>query len=295
MTTHSRAQLQIHACVLLWGFTPILGKLISLPAWPLVGWRMVIVSAALFATARVRRGVGAMAPRARRAFAGVGCVVAIHWVTFYGAIKLANASVAATCLALTPVFVALVEPALTNKRFDPRELLFAGATVPGVALVVGGTPSGMHVGVAVGVVSSFCAAVFGALNKRLVHGGDALSVTAIEIGTGALLVALLAPLVPHSGPAFPVPSARDALLLSTLALGCTLVPFSLSLVALRELSAFDTSLALTLEPVYAVVAAALLLHEQHELSGGFYGGVAVLLAVVAGHSILARPQPAPSS
>ena len=104
MTDTRRAFLQIHACVLLWGFTAILGKLITLSALPLVWWRMLIVVAALALFPRVWRGLRAMRGRLRLAYAGIGVLVSLHWLTFYGAIKLSNASVGATCMALATVF-----------------------------------------------------------------------------------------------------------------------------------------------------------------------------------------------
>ncbi|RZA22112.1 MAG: EamA family transporter, partial [Lysobacteraceae bacterium] len=100
----TRALWQIHLCVLLWGFTAILGKLITLPALPLVWWRMLIVVAVLALLPKVWRGIRAMPARTRWAYAGIGALVALHWLTFYGAIKLSNASVAATCIAFaTPM------------------------------------------------------------------------------------------------------------------------------------------------------------------------------------------------
>ncbi|MEO5561721.1 MAG: EamA family transporter, partial [Dokdonella sp.] len=90
MASSTKAQLQIHSCVLLWGFTAILGKLISLTALPLVWWRMLIVIAALALLPRTWRGLRAISPRLMLAYAGIGVLVALHWLTFYGAIKLAN-------------------------------------------------------------------------------------------------------------------------------------------------------------------------------------------------------------
>ncbi|HEY2623482.1 MAG TPA: EamA family transporter, partial [Dyella sp.] len=116
----TKARWQIHFCVLLWGFTAILGKLITLPALPLVWWRMLLVVAALFLFPSVWRGLKAMPSRLRWAYAGIGVLVSLHWLTFYAAIKLANASVAATCIALGPVFLSLVEPWIARRKFDPR-------------------------------------------------------------------------------------------------------------------------------------------------------------------------------
>lgn len=285
------AQLQIHACVVLWGFTAILGKLIALPALPLVWWRMVIVTVTLALVPRVWRAVRAMPSRLVLAYAGTGFVVGLHWLTFYGAIKLANASVAATCIALGPVFLALVEPLIARRRFDPSELLIGVVAVPGVALVVGAVPHGMLAGIGVGITSAALVAVFSALNKRLVEKADPLAVTALELGAGALLLTAIAPLAARwtgdgTGAAFVLPTARDAGLLAILAFACTVLPFTLSLVALRHLTAFNAQLAVNLEPVYAIVIAAALLGEHHELSARFYVGVAIILAAVVAYPLL---------
>ncbi|WP_374357187.1 DMT family transporter [Thermomonas sp.] len=288
----TRALWQIHLCVLLWGFTAILGKLITLPALPLVWWRMLIVVAALALLPRVWRGVRAMPLRTRWAYAGIGALVALHWLTFYGAIKLSNASVAATCIAFATPMTALVEPLLTRQRFQPRDLLLGVASLPGIWLVVGGVPAGMHAGIVAGVVSALFVALFGTLNKRMVDGGDALTVTALELGAGTLTLTLLAPVMPllvpaFAGPLLVLPTGMDAFWLVLLALACTLFPFALCLVALRYLSAFTAQLSVNLEPIYAIVLAAILFGEQQELGGKFYAGVAIILGVVFAQGLLA--------
>jgi drug/metabolite transporter (DMT)-like permease len=290
-----RAQLQIHLCVLLWGFTAILGKLITLPALPLVWWRMLLVVVAVALLPRFWRGLRAMPLRIGLAYAGIGMLVALHWLTFYGAIKLANASVAATCMALATVFTALVEPLVVRTRLSWRELALGIGVLPGVALVVGGVPTGMRAGIAVGVMSAALVAIFGSLNKRFVEHADPLTVTGIELGAGTVLLTLLAPamttLFPvFDGPLLEVPGARDMAWLLVLALACTLFPFSLALVALRHMSAFGAQMALNLEPVYAIILAMLLLGEQRDLSPQFYLGVAIILLAVFAQPLLGRPR-----
>lgn len=291
MTPAAKAQWQMHACVLLWGFTAILGKAITMPAMALVVWRMGLVTAALLLVPRVWRGMAALPPRLLLTYAGIGTLVALHWLTFYGAIKLANASVAVTCIALATVFVPMVEPWITGKRFEPRELLLGVAAVPGVALVVGGVPAGMRMGIVVGTISAVLVAFFGALNKRYVERADPLTVTCVELGAGGLVLALLTPVLPWFGSPLVLPGFNDAVLLIILAMACTLLPFALSLVALRQMSAFSAQLAVNLEPIYAIVLAVLLLNEQRELGGMFYAGVAIILAGVFAHPLLSR-QPA---
>ena len=286
MLPSCKAHLQIHFCVLLWGFTAILGKLITLPALPLVWWRMLLVSVTLLCLPRVWHGLRALSLRLLLSYAGIGVIVALHWLTFYGAIKLANASVAATCIALCPVFLAIVEPWVAGRRFDPRELLIGAAVVPGVALVAGGVPGDMRLGLAIGVVSAIFVAFFSALNKRLIDKADSLTVTCIELGTGTLFLTVLAPFM--AAPAFPLPGMRDGVLLVVLAFGCTLLPFVLALTALRHLSAFATQMVTNLEPVYAIVLAIPLLGEQKELGWSFYAGVAIIVGAVFAHPYLHR-------
>jgi drug/metabolite transporter (DMT)-like permease len=297
MKPATTATLQIHFCVLLWGFTAILGKLISLPALPLVWWRMLIVVGVLMLVPSVLRSLRVLPARLWLGYAGIGCLVALHWLTFYGAIKLANASVAATCIALATPFTAVVEPWLTRTRFSPRDLLLGIAVLPGVVLVVGGVPAGMREGIVVGAVSALFVAIFGSLNTRVAHRAPALTATALELGAGVVVLTALAPLLPAlmpelAGPIFEWPTPRDGALLVTLALACTLLPFSLSFVALRHISAFSAQLAVNLEPVYAIVLAIVLLGEQRELTPQFYLGVAIILAAVLARPLLRRPRDA---
>jgi len=288
MTPTGKAQWQIHFCVILWGFTAILGKLITLQALALVWWRMLIVVGALALVPTVWRGLRAMPLRLIAAYAGIGCLVALHWLTFYAAIKLANASVAATCMGVGPAFLALVEPWLTGRRFDARELALGVLVIPGVVLVAGGVPASMHLGLGVGILSALLVALFGALNKRLVEHADPLTVTGVELGAGTLLLTALAPLLPHDGPLLPIPDLHDLILLLILSIGCTLLPYTVALAALRKLSAFYVQLATNLEPIYAIALAIVLLGEQRELGLMFYLGVAIILLSVFAHPLLAR-------
>lgn len=286
MRPDRKALLQIHFCVVLWGFTAILGKLITLPALDLVWWRMLLVVLAAFCLPRFWRGLRAISRQMRFVYAGIGVVVALHWLTFYGAIKLSNASVAASCMAVGPIFMALIEPWITRRPLDPRELIIGLAALPGVVLVIGGTPDGMRAGIAVATLSAFLVAIFGSLNKRYVEQGDPLVVTGLELGAGTLMLTLLAWLRSDGG--ISIPDPRDAALLLVLSLLCTLLPFALALVALRHINAFSAQLAVSLEPVYAIVLAMLLLGEQKELTVTFYVGVGIILLAVLAHAMMKR-------
>ncbi len=284
----TKAYLQIHLCVMLWGFTAIFGRLISIDALAMVWWRMLIVAVTLLLVPCVWRELRHMSVRLIGAYAGIGLLLATHWLLFYGAIKLANASVGAICLAVAPVFVAFIEPHVVKRPFHARELLLGIGVIPGVALIVGGIPAGMYLGFACGLVSAVFVAAFSTFNKRMVEGAGPLTVVCIEMASGAVFLTLLAPLLPHTGAALPLPDWNDTWLLLAMSLGCTVFPFVLLLKALRHVSAFGVGMTTNLEPIYAIVLAIPLLGEQLQVGLLFYVGVAVVIGTVIAHPFVSR-------
>jgi drug/metabolite transporter (DMT)-like permease len=288
-----RALLQIHVCVLLWAFTAILGRLITLPALELVAWRLLLVVAVVGLLPPVWRAVRRVPPRRALVYLGIGGVVALHWFAFYGAIKASNASVATICLAVAPVTIALLEPILQGGRPRRGDLLLGLAVVPGIVMIAGGLPAGMWAGVGLGVAAAVLVALYMSLNKRWAADHDPLAVTALEFA-GGLLVALVALLVAgEAGVVLRWPAERDLVLLVVLAIACTVVPFALSLLALRQVTAFTAQLAVNLEPIYAMGLAAWLLGEARELDAAFYGGAAIVIIAVLAHGVASsRVRPA---
>jgi len=270
-----QAYLQLHACVVLWGFTAILGRLISLPAVQLVHWRMALVAFVLLALRRTWVGVAVMPLRSVFIFGVIGLIVASHWVAFYASIKISNASVAVACLGLGSIFAAIIEPIVMQRSHDRLELLLGLLAVPGVVLIVGGVPLEMRLGIAVGVVAALLSAIFTTLNKRFTSKGDPFAITCIEMSAGAVVLG-----VPATLGGLTMPTKMDAIWLLVLTLACTLLPFVMWIQSLKYVSAFSTLLVLNLEPVYAILLAALLFQEYDDLTPLFYGGTAIILLAV---------------
>jgi drug/metabolite transporter (DMT)-like permease len=276
----TRGYLLIHFCVVLWGFTPIMGRLITLDPVSLVWWRMLIASLALLFLPATWRGLWQLSPRLFAASCGVGVVLAITWVLFYLAVKLTNASVSAVCLATAPLFVAVFGPRLMHRRYRRMDLVLAVAIIPGVALVAGGIPRGMYLGLGVGLLSAAVLTAFSGFNKLLVSRVHPLSATCIELGAGALFLTPVIALLPSGEAGFGIPQGRDLVLLVVFAIALTALPLALLLVALRYISVFAQQMATNLEPVYAVLLAIPLLGEQQQLGVLFYLGVAVIISTV---------------
>ncbi len=289
MSPTRKAQLQLHFCVLLWSFTAIFGKLITLSALSLVWWRMLLVVAILIITPRIWRNVKTMPWRVIAIYAGIGTLVAMHWLAFYASIKQANASVGATCLALVPVFLAFIEPWIMRHPFKIRDVLLGIAVIPGVLLIAGGVGDSMRIGIALGVLAAFLSALFAALNKYMAKDDDPLTITCIELGAGTVFLTAVIALTSQGNATFVVPDMHNAALLLALSIGCTLLPFTLWLFTLKHLSAFSSQIAICLEPVYAILLAMLLLNEQEQLNISFYIGSGIILAAIGIHPLISKP------
>lgn len=293
MSSVKLALLQLHLCVVLWGFTSVLGRLVTLNALSLVLWRMALTGAALMLSPRFVREVWASSRAEVMRLLGVGLIVCLHWVTFYLSVKLANASVTASCMALCPVFAALLEPYFTRRPAPLTHLVLALLAVPGMWLVVGGTPHGMLLGLLLGTLSAAVGAWFTLLNAQIVVGTSALTATGVQMLSGAAALLLLGALWP-SGKILVLPGSGELGPLLFLVFGCTLLPYVLWLSSLKTVNAFTSTLICCLEPVYAIALARVLLGGSEALPWRFYWGAAWLLAMVLLQPFVVRRAPSPS-
>ncbi|MBV6438436.1 MAG: EamA/RhaT family transporter [Haliscomenobacteraceae bacterium CHB4] len=290
MNDKLRAYLYLHFCVFIWGFTAILGKLISLQALPLVWWRVLLCCVVLAVVLPPKQILGLERPMYFRLL-GIGVLVGIHWLCFYGAIKIANASVAVATMATTSFFSALTEPLLLRQKVKWYELGLGILILPGMALVVGNIDWTMRLGFAVGIVGALLAAIFTALNKKVIEEAPPppLVMSFVELFGGLVVTSLALPFALAYSPELAVsPDGWDWLWLLVLAWVCTLLPYYLTLQAMRHVSAFATNLTINLEPVYGVVLAALFFSEHKDLNPRFYIGVLVIIVAVFGHPFLKK-------
>ena len=293
MSPSATAYVQLHAAVVLAGLTAILGELLTLSALPLVWWRVGLASVSFVPLVWwVRRRGGSAWPPRRTVVAllAIGVLVGLHWVTFYGSIKLANASVALVCFATVSLMTALLEPWLLGKRVDWADVGLGALVIPGMLYIVGAVRTDYHAGLAVGLLSALLAAVFSTLNKRYAGRVASTTLSGLEMAGAFAFLTLAYPLLrPFDMGEYRFwPQPADWPYLLTLVLACTTLAFWLMLQALREVSAFAANLTLGLEPVYGIALAVLLLRQDRELSGGFYVGAGLILVAVVAHPVLGR-------
>jgi drug/metabolite transporter (DMT)-like permease len=276
-----RAWIELHFAVLCFGFTAILGAWISLSALSLVWWRVGITSLSLILLLRGLGSLRRMPVRLMAQYAGIGIIVSLHWVAFYGAIKLANASIALVCMATTALFTAFLEPLIIGRRLLRMEVALGLLMIPGMMLIVSHLEPGHGYGLLAGLVSAALAALFSILNKKMISRASELEITLLELGSAfGFLSLLLLALALGGMPLSLSPAPSDWLPLLALALICTTLAYVLALRALRHLSAFASNLTINLEPVYGILLAILLLGEHRELHPRFYLGVVLILSAV---------------
>lgn len=267
----------LHLAVLLFGAAGLFGKLIDLTPSALVFARATIAAAFVFLVTRVRRNPIRLRRRADLVvFLGIGVLLAVHWVAFYRSVQVSTVSIAVLAVATFPVFTALLAPMSVGRLPARRDVLLALAAFAGVAVIVGRVDLAGAVtqGVLWGVTASALFAVLAILNERLIVGYAGPTVALFQFGIAAAVLA------PFSAGALRSVDGADWLLLLLFGTLITAVPHTLLIASMRRFTSTTASLTVSLEPVYGITLAALLLDETPSprvLLGGAIIATAVLI------------------
>ena len=281
--------LRLHVSILLAGATGLFGKFISISELPLVFYRAVFSAMFLALVMGLGHRLHRLPGRQLAAILGCGVLLSVHWVCYYGSIKLANVSIGAICFALVGFFTALVEPLVNHHKPSWRELMLSLITVAGVMLIFG-FDTRYRVGIAVGCLSSLLYSFYSVLSKKVqaVTGRASSTMLFYELVGGGVVLAVALFIFSQCRPeADVIPSAHDFWALLIFAAVFTIAPFLLQLQALRSISAFTVSLSYNLEPIYTILLAMLIFGESRELSGAFWIGVSLILISVLIQTLLA--------
>lgn len=304
-TPRTKAFIALHSAVFLWGFTAILGKLISYGSLYLVWHRMAITAAIYLLIPAVWKQLKSLSLKTTLNFAGIGLIVCAHWITFYGSIKLGNSvSITLACLGSASFFAAIIEPSILRKPYSLRDLLMGLIVMLGIVLIYFSLPDqpsataaqpNLSYGWAIitGIVSAALAATFTTLNKKYISTAPTLAISTIEMMSGAIFLSLIILLFPmddyHAFPTLNMDAlnlqdlrtgAWDFIWIGLLALLCTNLTFYLGTYALKQLSAFTANLTVNLEPIYGIVLGALIFKENEDLNLWFYLGTSLILGAI---------------
>jgi len=276
---------ELHFIVLLYGFTAILGKLISLPSNELVIYRMGTAALVLGAMLLIGKKWERLQWSTVAKMSAIGFIVALHWILFFEAVKVSNVSVTLGAMASSPLFVSILEPIFEKKKIKPLDVFLGLLVIVGLYLI---TRFALHywLGIVYGILSALLAALFTVLNRQFTQKYDALQISFYEMLSGFCLVGLYLFLGNQAVTAFDSWAKYDVLWLLILAVFCTAYAFAGTVRLLRSLSAYTVTLSVNLEPVYGIVLAFFIFGESEKMTTGFYVGALLLILVVFAYPIL---------
>jgi drug/metabolite transporter (DMT)-like permease len=274
------ALLKLHLAVFFWGFTGVLGKAIQLNEGLLVWYRLIITIVSLLLLMLCKKEIKKISFFTIVKLLGIGCLVALHWLFFYASIKYANVSIALICLSSAGVLTALIEPFFTQKNIILSEVFLGLIAIVGIYLIFH-FDTNYRLGILIGFASTILSVLFSILNKKMVELVPPKTMILFELVGGFIFVSLLMPFYLFIFPTSSLlPTSQDWVWLIVLSWICTIWAFDLSLQALKILSAFTQNLTLNLEPVYGIILAFLLYHENKYLGFSFYLGFSMIVLVV---------------
>lgn len=274
----------MHIAIFLWGFTGLLGKLIDLNEGLLVWYRLLFSAITIAGILIYRKALPKLSFRELMKISGIGILVMLHWVAFYGSIKLSSISVAMICLSSIALFASIIEPLLNRTKFDYVEIIFSLFAVTGIALIYHSDLSASK-GIIVGIIAALLSAVFSTFNKMITSKYESLTISLVELSSGFVFLTLLFPLYFKIQPTEKfLPNGTDLFYLLILSLACTVLTWVLSLQALRKVSAYTMGLALNLEPVYGILLAILFAGEGKIMNRQFLLGAIIIFLTVLIHT-----------
>lgn len=273
--------LHLHLLVFIAGFTAILGELITIGAIALVWYRMLIAGILMFLYIKITRIKIKVDKQSMLKFFGAGIVIALHWITFFEAIKQSNISITLAMFSTGAFFASFIEPLFYKRRVIWYEIFFGLIVVLGVFLITRGELKYIN-GIVLGIVSAMFSALFSVINGTFIQKHSATVISFYEFVSGVAFITVFILLFKGGFDAsFFTLSASDWIYLFVLASICTAFAFIGSVKVLKYISPYTVVLSYNLEPVYGITLALLMFPETETMAADFYYGAAlVLLAVV---------------
>ena len=277
--------IHLHLIVFIWGFTAILGKLISIDAIPLVWFRMLLASVFIFLYFFFKKKSFKLDKTSLVKFFLSGIIIALHWITFFKAIKVSNVSVALVTMSTGAFFTSFIEPFFFKRRIKAIEIVLGLMVVAGLYIIFS-FESQYTLGIIYALISSFLAALFSVLNGLFVKKYNASIISFYQLFFGAFFITIF---LLYQGAFtvdfFKLPSS-DWLYLLLLSSVCTAYAFIVSVDVMKHLTPYTVMLTINLEPVYAIILALIVFGETEKMNSEFYLGACIVLFVVVLNGVL---------
>lgn len=290
MTQENRDFLHLHFIVLIWGFTAVLGLLISIPPVEVVFFRTIIAAGGLFILLKIsKRSLRVPSGKSLLSILGTGSLIAAHWILFFLSARISNASVCLAGMATCSLWTSLIEPLSQRRKIKGFEVMLSIIAFIGIGIIFNVELDYLS-GLMTAVLSAFIASIFTVINGRFTKKYDPFVITYYEMVGACASILLFYPLYQtyFTEQIVWAPTLEDWAYLSCLAIFCTVYAYSVSVELMKRLSAFSINLVVNLEPVYGIILALLIFGASEEMSPGFYFGTFLILTSVLLYPLLNR-------
>jgi drug/metabolite transporter (DMT)-like permease len=275
--------LKLHFIVFLWGFTAVLGKLVTIPSVEMVFYRTLLAAAGMGALILMMRGSFHLDFPDLIRLVLTGLVLAVHWLTFFAAGRVSNPSTSLVGFATCSLWAALIEPIVKRKKIQFIEVGLGAIVLAGLSIIFS-FDFQYKLGLLLGVASGFTIALAGVINSKIVVRVNAYTITFYEMVAACVGIVLVLPIyvrlwaTNHQldlGPTF-----NDWIYIVLMAWVCSVYAYSASIDLSKRLSIFFIQLTLNLEPLYGIILALLVFGKQEVMGWNFYLGTLIILSAV---------------
>lgn len=274
-----KSYFNLHLIVFIWGFTAVLGALISLDALPLVWWRMSLAVVMIFVYMKYKKISFTLANSKKILMLFAGLIIALHWLTFFKAIKVSNVSVTLACLSTGAFFTSILEPIFYSRKIIWYEVLFGLIVISGLYIIFN-VEGDYWLGIVLALTSAILSALFTVINGKFAVEYNASTVSFYELLGGVLFLSVYMLFDAVFTKEFFIISLPDLGWLFILASVCTAYAFIASVAVMKYLSPYTVMLTINLEPIYGIVLAILVFQEKEKMNPQFYLGAAIILITV---------------
>ncbi|MES2811483.1 MAG: DMT family transporter [Bacteroidota bacterium] len=279
----------LHLIVFIWGFTAVLGALITLDALPLVWYRMLFALVFIVFYIKIKKIPLQLNRPIVLKLIVAGLIIALHWFTFFEAIKVSNISVTLACLSTGAFFTSILEPIFFKRKLIPYEVIFGLIVIAGLYLIF--QVEGRYVyGIILALTSAFLSASFSIINGKFAQQYDASVISFYELMGGVLFFSLFLLFKGSFSLSFFQLSADDFMWLMVLSSVCTAYAFIASVGVMKYLSPYTVMLTINLEPIYGIILALIVFGEKEQMNSQFYIGALIILSTVILNGILKNRQ-----
>ncbi|KOS08022.1 permease [Flavobacterium akiainvivens] len=277
--------LHLHLIVFVWGFTAVIGKKISLPAMPLVWYRMSIAVAIMFIYAFIVKTPLKVSGKTLFQFVIAGLIIALHWLTFYHAIKISNISITLACLSTGAFFASLLEPLLYGRKIILYEVFFGLLVIAGLCIIFNSHGSYMW-GMLTALLSALLSTIFAIINGKFAKEHNPVAISIYELLGGIFFFSLYLLFTGQFNGSFFTISGSDWLWLFILASICTAYAQIAAVKVMKTVTPYTMMLTINLEPVYGIILALWAFKDSEKMGWTFYLGAAIILSTVILNGVL---------